>query len=145
MLQRIQSVFYFLSAAAFAGLFKLPFATSDAPIPDYMSDKVYNIQDHVVLLGLTVLAIITGFGAIFLFKNRPLQMRLGYLLITLAILIPMVAFLILYTEKTAFNSAITIEDNIGLYIPIIAIIFAFLANRFVKKDDKLVKSMDRLR
>jgi hypothetical protein len=145
MLQRIQSVFYFLTAITFAALFKLPFATSDAPIPQYMDDQVYNVQDHIVLLGLSGAAVIIGILAIFLYKNRVLQLRFGYLLITLAILIPLVAFLLLYTEKTALNSSVTINDNLGLYIPIVAIIFAFLANRFVKKDDKLVKSMDRLR
>jgi len=38
-----------------------------------------------------------------------------------------------------------VNDGFGIYLPLIGIIMAVLANRFIKKDDKLVKSMDRLR
>ncbi|MFH0867156.1 MAG: DUF4293 family protein [Bacteroidota bacterium] len=33
----------------------------------------------------------------------------------------------------------------GLFLPLITFIALIIANRFIKKDDKLVKSSDRLR
>jgi hypothetical protein len=37
------------------------------------------------------------------------------------------------------------EFEIGAYIPIINLLFLFLANRSILKDEKLVRSVDRLR
>jgi hypothetical protein len=35
--------------------------------------------------------------------------------------------------------------NYGLILPLFSFIFLILANRFIKKDEKLVRSADRLR
>ena len=37
------------------------------------------------------------------------------------------------------------EKGIGLLIPFISIALLFIANRFITKDEKLVKSVDRFR
>lgn len=145
MIQRIQSLFYLLAGISFAGLFKLPFATSAISIPQYFSDQVYNVMDHIVLIGLTSIGILVSLSAIFLFKNRSLQLRMGLIAIVISILIPVVAFLLIYTEKTASTDTAQIDDGMGLYLPVLSLIFAIIGNRFVKKDDKIVKSMDRLR
>ena len=145
MIQRIQSIFYLLAALSFAGLFMFPFATSEIAIPEFLSDQIYNVMDHIVLIGLTGLGLLVCIIALFLYNNRVLQMRMGILAIIMGILIPVVAFLLIYTEKTASTDTAQIDDGIGLYLPILSIIFAVVANKYVKKDDKLVKSMDRLR
>jgi 4-amino-4-deoxy-L-arabinose transferase-like glycosyltransferase len=113
----------------------LPLATSDKPTAQFLADNVYDITDHLALTGLTVLGIGLAIAALFLFKNRPLQLKVGYLVISLAILLPLAAFL-LFTNQ---------EDQAGVFLPAGAILFTALANYFVRKDDKLVKSMDRLR
>jgi hypothetical protein len=38
-----------------------------------------------------------------------------------------------------------IDYGLGMYLPVIALAFTFLANRGIKKDEDLVKSVDRLR
>lgn len=144
MIQRIQSLFLLLSSAAFWTEFALPFATTDVASPGVLSDLVYNIHDSPVLIGLTVIGGLVTLGAIFLFNNRPLQKRLSYLGIVMAILLPLVAFLLIYNERTG-DALGTINDGLGIYPPIVALVFAILAGRAIGKDDKLVKSMDRLR
>jgi hypothetical protein len=37
------------------------------------------------------------------------------------------------------------EKGIGMLLPIISIVFIALANKAIKKDEDLVKSVDRLR
>ncbi|MFT6838514.1 MAG: hypothetical protein ACJAZR_002051, partial [Sediminicola sp.] len=37
------------------------------------------------------------------------------------------------------------EKGIGMLIPIFSIVFLVLANRAIKKDEDLIKSVDRLR
>jgi ABC-type polysaccharide transport system permease subunit len=33
----------------------------------------------------------------------------------------------------------------GIYLPLVALVFLIMANRAIKRDDKLVRSADRLR
>jgi len=144
VIQRIQSLFLLLSSAAFWTEFALPFATTDVASPGVLSDLVYNIHDSPVLIGLTVIGGLVTLGAIFLFNNRSLQKRLSYLGIVMAILLPLVTFILIYNERTG-DALGTINYGLGIYSPIVALIFAVLAGRAIGKDDKLVRSMDRLR
>ncbi len=146
MLQRVQSIYLLLSSLGFGSLFMLPFATSNKPIPQLMQDMIYNVQDSPILIGLTALGVVVALVAIFLFNNRSLQQKLSILVIIFAIFVPLVAVLLMYNEGTAFNEQTTIiEDQAGLYMPLIPLLFGFLAYKGIQKDDKLVRSMDRLR
>ncbi|MDA9263494.1 MAG: DUF4293 domain-containing protein [Saprospiraceae bacterium] len=144
MIQRIQSLFLLLSSAAFWTEFALPFATTDVASQGVMNDLVYNIHDSPVLIGLTIIGGLVTLSAIFLFNNRPLQKRLSYLGVVMAILLPLIAFLLIYNERTG-DALSTINYDLGIFPPLVALIFAVLAGRAIGKDDKLVKSMDRLR
>ena len=145
MLQRIQSIFLLLTSIAFFLLFAVNFASSEKSYEGVFSDQIYNIMDSPILIGLTVLGGILALINIFMFKNRPMQLRLGYILITLCILLPLVAFLLVFNEKGPQISYDTINDGFGIYLPILGLITTIIANRFINKDNKLVKSMDRLR
>ncbi len=145
MIQRIQTIFLFLTALVFAALFKVPFAISDKPSAQILSDGVFDITDHPVLTGLTVAGILLAAISIFLFRKRKVQLKLGYLLMVVAILLPVIAFLLFTNASAEVDPSVKVEDQLGLFFPLLAILFAVLANRFIKKDDKLVKSMDRLR
>lgn len=145
MIQRIQTIFLFFAAACFAILFMVPMATSDKPTAQFLADQVYTIQDQMVLMGLTVLGALIALFAIFLFNNRKLQVKLGYVLIVLAILLPVAAFIFLSNDTANQDATAHIEKQWGMFIPAASILFAGLAINYIRKDDKLVKSMDRLR
>jgi len=145
MLQRIQSIFLLLTSGAFFSLFAIDFASSDKTAAGIFSDQLYNIMDNPILIGMTAIGGALALINIFMFRNRPLQLRLGYLLIVLSILLPLVAALLMYNEGSLNNPDVAINDGLGIYVPIIALITTILANRFIKKDSNLVKSMDRLR
>ncbi len=145
MIQRIQSIFLLLASITFFLQFIFNFATSDKTSPGFLSDKIYNVLDNPVLLGLTILGGAVALVSIFLFRNRSLQMRLGYLVIVLCILLPLVAFLLILNEPTGLSKGVEINDGLAIYLPIIGLITTILATRYIKKDNKLVKSMDRLR
>jgi len=38
-----------------------------------------------------------------------------------------------------------VNDQFGMYLPLVGLLFSGLAIHFIRKDEKLVKSMDRLR
>lgn len=145
MIQRIQTIFLLLAGGAFGALFALPFASTTSPETEgIFSDSVYNVMDNPALLALAVIGILITVIAIFSFNKRPVQMKLGYLGMVVAILIPVVALLYFSSQVGQLADQPT-ADELGMFVPGLALIFFLLANYFIKKDDKLVKSMDRLR
>ncbi len=144
MIQRIQTIFLFLASAASLSLLKVPMAVG---IPStqiaVLADGRFTLYDHVGLLiafaGGGILALL----AIFLFRNRSLQMKLSLLSLFFILAgIGVAAYLL-------FNQARGLLDNFfpvtGSLLPIAAVILTLLAYRYIKKDEQLVKSMDRLR
>ncbi len=145
MIQRIQSIFYLLAALCSGGLFYFPFATSNKSASPFMEDQIFNVHDHIAILIIAGLAILLPLVAIFLFKKRPVQIRMGIFTIIMAVLTVAIAALLFMNAGQEMLDSVQVDDGIGLYLPLGTIIFAALANRFVKKDETVVQSMDRLR
>lgn len=146
MIQRIQTIFLFLAAACAFGLFGLPFATStqSAEATSLFADGVYNIQDNVALIALFCAAGALSLISIFLYNNRKQQLLLGRFSI-IADIIGIVVVLVLLYQDGMNAGAAEVEEQMGVGLPVLFLVFAFLAQRYIGKDDKLVKSMDRLR
>ncbi len=147
MIQRIQSIFLVLAAACAFCLFAFPFGTTESPVADntIYADGVYNIHDSVALLALFCVAGGLAFISIFLFKNRKTQLLLGRLAI-IANIIGFVMVIVFYINNSSTLKEGQDQENIiGFALPLAFLVFAFLAQRAISKDDKLVDSMDRLR
>ena len=144
MIQRIQSLFLFIAAGCFGGEFATAFASSSNTVAGLFADQKYTIMDHPALIVLTSLGALISLIAIFMFKHRSNQLKMTYLAATIAIILPIIAVLI-YSNQTSTLGNVEIYDDAGLYLPIGMLVFSLLAAHFIRKDDKLVKSMDRLR
>ncbi|RMF28919.1 MAG: DUF4293 family protein [Bacteroidetes bacterium] len=143
MIQRIQTLFLLLAAAAGGGLFlPLPLARTPQPQPGGLfSDGLLTVTDDVLLSVLLGLGGGLAFAAIFLFRNRPLQIRLT----GLAFLVGLAGLgLGLYHFFTQGQAAAA-EPALGLALPVLFAVLCLLAIRFIRKDEELVRSMDRLR
>jgi len=142
MIQRIQSVFLFLAALCVLGPVILPLATSPATeLYSLFADAKLDGQDSPVFLVLWGLAAVLALVAIFLFRNRKIQVQFTwfYILVVLAAL-GFGLYLLLsqgYPEGTL--------PGWGLLSLLAGLIFSLLARNRIRKDDKLVRSMDRLR
>ena len=146
MIQRIQSLYLLLAAAAGFGLLGLPFASSNEAVsaPSMFADRLYSIQDQIALLVIFSVAAALALAGIFLFNNRSLQMRLAQISF-IANFIGLLLAIILFIQDPVMSSATKVDDSWGLYLPLISLVFLILALRSINKDDKLVRSMDRLR
>ncbi len=144
MIQRIQTLFLALAAILNGLIFTQPFAATSESVPGIFEDKLYTVQDHVILMILTIIGVLIGVIAIFMYKNRPLQIRMSYLGATLGIVLPLIALLIYMNHSPELGDT-EVTDKAGIYLPILVIVFYVLASRFIQKDNKLVRSMDRLR
>lgn len=138
MLQRIQSVWLLLAAAFDAITFRFPFFSGDWKKDAGPLVVDLNAQTTIWITILSVLTGLLAFVTIFLFGNRKLQLKLTYLGIFLTAVLLTVYFL----EMQQFFSG-----NIALWaIFYFAILASFiLAARGILKDEKLIRSMDRLR
>jgi hypothetical protein len=88
---------------------------------------------------VAVLAIIT----IFLFKNRKLQIKATYVLLFLLGLLYALYFI--FDRQGLPFTELFRQVRFTIVFPFIAFIFVYLAIRGIKKDEKLIRSLDRLR
>lgn len=149
MIQRIQSIFLFVAAAAGFGQFATPYLTSEPGNPagtlPALADNVVNPFDNPGLLGLCMLGGLVSLVAIFLYKNRPLQARLaGGAAVASILLIVLAAFVIFQLNQQMPEGGAT-HFGVGLALPIVAMVSNWLAARSIRSDEQLVRSSDRLR
>jgi len=146
MIQRVQSIFLFLASGSCFGLFGTDAADSEAKIDNspLFNDGSYNVFDDPVLIGVFALAGLIFLANIFLFRNRPLQMKLSLLAVVLAVVGAGYGAFRYFTD-TAVEIASAVTPDVGLALPILALIFGFLSRNYIQKDEKLVRSADRLR
>ena len=144
MIQRIQTLY--LLAATFVvggGVFVVDLWKNKEGISFFAIDS-FNTENYVLIamsLLFYISAILT-FVTIFLFNNRKLQFVMGRL--TILINFILLGVLIFYSQNLSGEIEVS-EKGIGLLIPICAIVLVVLANRAIKRDEELVKSVDRLR
>ncbi len=138
MLQRLQSLWLLLAASFDAITFKFPFYSGDWNKDAIPATVDLYAQSTIWLTIVTVLAGAVAFVTIFLFDNRKLQLKLCYLGIFLTAVLITMYFLEMnnFTKGTVAIWAIFYFAILGFYI---------LAVRGILKDEKLIKSMDRLR
>ena len=150
MLQRIQSVYLILAAAAMLISVALPlssfyFNTEEVMFEAmgiYLNGELTDSTWGLFVIGITssIVALIT----VFLYKNRLLQIRLSIFNIVL-----MVGFYLYFgfimhkvypVESLEFNKV-----GFGAIMPIISIILTILAIRKIGADEALIRSLSRLR
>ena len=136
MIQRIQSLYLFGAAICSMGLiFVFHLWTNNSDIPVFAKDEIVFLS---LFLGSGVLSLIS----IFSFKKRQLQFVLGRLNIILNFILLGV---FLYQSLNLSGEADVSEKGIGILLPVLSIVLLVLANKAIKKDEDLVKSVDRLR
>jgi hypothetical protein len=139
MLQRLQSVWLLFAAAFNATTFRFPFYAGDwqrDQLPNYIVDL--NAGTTLWFTILTIVSAALALITIFLYRNRRLQLRLTYLGIFLTAVL-----LTLYVVEIGFFNAGTVSLWAVFYVAIL--VCFILAARGILKDEKLIKSMDRLR
>ncbi|HTS43517.1 MAG TPA: DUF4293 domain-containing protein [Puia sp.] len=139
MLQRIQTIWLLLAAACGFLTFKYSFYSGNKPGDNQTANFEHlTATTSIIILVLTVAIVSAVVIDIFLYKNRKLQLR-----ILLAAIIASLLNIFLYFKQTQNF----VQGNYSLTsIFVFAIpVFLFLSARGIYRDQKLVKSLDRLR
>ena len=144
MLQRIQTV-YLLVAIILSGIvsFFVPF-WPDQEMEDVYLESLFQTGE-AVLVAVPVLFMMSGLISVITllsFKTRTKQIVFNRLNIVINFLL---LGIIVYHLLMLPGETVVSKKGIGVFIPLIVIVFLALANKAIIKDEKLVKSVDRLR
>ena len=150
MLQRIQTIFLLLASACMLVSSVTPLANltfNNDPVTFQAMGFYQNGEIIFNTWGLFAVGAISSILAlftVFLFQKRMLQIRLTVMNIIL--MIGFYGFFLFLIFARNPQADTTFEKiGIGLIMPLIAIIFSFLAIRKIGEDEALVRSLNRLR
>ncbi|ALU74228.1 DUF4293 domain-containing protein [Tenacibaculum finnmarkense] len=145
MIQRKQSIYLLIAVLISAGLTTCCslWANNQVNTPVYIIDLFSGASflekaTPVLFFISALLSAVT----LFLFKNRELQFVLGRVNILINFFL---LGILIYLSQTLSGEAAVSEKGIGMFFPILVILLLVLANKAIKKDEDLVKSVDRLR
>ena len=138
MIQRQQTLWLLFSAICSFLSFKLPFYNGTKMIDKMVTSAELDGGSNFFLVILTGASLVLALITIFLFKDRKLQFRLTLAGIAISVLI-----LILYfVDMKSFETGTISLSCLFAFANVIGFI---MAARGIRKDEKLVKSLDKLR
>lgn len=142
MIQRIQTVYLILAVILMGAFMVLPVFSQNL-LKETIDVKTLGATDNILALVAGSLVILMDLIGIFSFKNRSLQIKTIWAAIVFNILLA----LILGYWYTQLNSNLIgkVTINFVLLLPFITLLLNVLAVVAVRRDEKLVKSLDRLR
>ncbi|MEM0940590.1 MAG: DUF4293 domain-containing protein [Bacteroidota bacterium] len=167
MLQRIQTIFMTLAATAMILVLFFPiWEKSDQDFEDenreYAIMNAFELRyelrnkenEPTELLGsqstllISIGAVLSALVMLFSitrYKNRKTQVKLNALFSLLSAATFVGIYLYISKANALFNPEIFGTFLIGFYLPMVAMLNNFIANRFIRKDEALVRSADRIR
>lgn len=157
MIQRVQTIFLFLIAVAMGVALSNEIWEKIGATPTEMAhltalqftyqQGITTYVDSVWYLGLLIALVgLQSLYAIFQYRNRLTQTALCAVnALMLTAIMGIVLYRTLYAGKEYGNAADQGDFLLGFYAIIAALVFNALANRFIRRDEKLVRGSDRLR
>ncbi len=138
MIQRQQTLWLLLSALAALLSFMFPFVTGKGIENGLPVDKSIKAGSDFLLLIFTGASLVLSVITIFLYKDRKLQIKL-----TLVGLLVAAVIIILYILQMKKITQATLA--LFCILPFAGLVGYFMAFRNIRKDEKLIKSLDKLR
>lgn len=138
MIQRQQTLWLILSFIAALLSFVFPFATGNLVENNAMTIKTLDAGSDFLLLVLTGIGLVLAGVSIFLYRNRHQQMWL-------CIAGALVSAGIIFMYVMAFRKVSAGTLALSSILPVVMLFGFVLAWRNIRKDEKLIKSLDKLR
>lgn len=157
MIQRVQSLFLLVAAVAAIAVLFIPIGNviDSTGFCLYQYDAFSLKKEGVGVLSTLYIALLWGVSAIlslvtiFMFKNRPRQVMMNgiNMLVMLAALVTMLYIYpnLVFEKRQIVTSTSMLEFNRLVLVSLVPAVCLYLANMFIKKDEKKVRAADRLR
>lgn len=158
MLQRIQTVFLLLVIILMGMALFLPLWTHMGEGTDIyykltpflyesfdttLGQPVHVYFPYAIVGILAIASIIIAIIEVTRYSNRLLQMKLGAL--NSLLMAGTMCLGVYFATELMEEEAVTGGFGAGLFLPAAAMICNIIANRFIRKDERLVRSVDRIR
>jgi len=155
MIQRIQSIYLLFAALVIAALFVFPLVhgvyVNGQPETIMVTGVFKDVNGQsthteifIPLIIGTAFTALLPFSVIFMYKNRRRQINLCY---GLMLVIIAFSYWVSQTVKNAIGGANLSMSNygIGIILMSLSLLLIVIAQKSIQKDEKLVRSADRLR
>ncbi|MCB0695756.1 MAG: DUF4293 domain-containing protein [Chitinophagaceae bacterium] len=150
MIQRIQTVWLLVASLLSLLLFyfnivTINYASTGSEINQSFTLLGFGVQGYL-LAALAAVLVVLPLVAIFMFRNRKKQSLMTILAMVLNF--GFVAFSIMSIDSFTTNHKPAVTGSsygLAAFVPLVSEIFLFMAWRGIRKDEKLVRSTDRLR
>lgn len=140
MIQRLQTLWMLAaSALSFASL-KISFFSGNILVANIKQFQRFTAMSSIPLMILTVAVAIATLVVIFMYKDRKQQLKVGF-----AILVVAIINIVLYYFETKNFMPTEWSFDITSVVTVAIPVFLIMALKGIYKDEKLVKSVDRLR
>lgn len=154
MIQRIQTVYLFIASMIMLSIFFFPLTVMADADGQYYQIDLFGIwegageaaQKIESLLPLRFLVFVTAalsMVTIFFYKRRILQIRIC--IFNIMMLTGFYALFFFYFFHIKNRLSAIADLKITVVFPIVAVILVFLATRYIRKDEMMVRSCDRIR
>ncbi len=152
MIQRIQTIYLAIALISVACCLFFPYGSYLHFDEEYTFNSIpflFGKDSSTAIYAETIciyLSIILTALAIFNFKNRKRQQfinKLNFVIILFLIALMLAGFSRIKSKLNLVPEDISFE--VGLFLPLIALVAIIMAYRAIKKDEDLIKSMDRIR
>ncbi|MBV9988859.1 MAG: DUF4293 family protein [Chitinophagaceae bacterium] len=140
MIQRIQTLWLLIASALAFTTLKTSFFSGNFMVDNSKQFRHFTAMDNTLLTVLTIVVALAALVAVFLYKDRKLQMRVVSAAMVLSIL-NLVYYYFQTRDFVPADWAFDLTALIALAVPF----FLFLATRGIYRDNKIMKSLDRLR
>ncbi len=108
--------------------------------------KMISETKSAVYIGILAIGVAAAAAySIFQYRNRLLQIKLGALNSLVLCLIIVCIYINIVQGNKLLNVPAEGNFQIGFFLPVGAIVLNLFSNWFIRKDEKLVKSADRIR
>ncbi len=155
MIQRIQTLYLFFIVIISIVLFFTPlieFVNNESVFSLGILGLNFQNQQNIITISTLPLIIINSMVillsiiSIYSFKNRNLQLKICK--INLFLISSFLIFIVMYSnqiEEKIGSTALNTSFGLGILLPVLSLILTYLAIRGIKKDQELLRSIDRIR
>ena len=150
MIQRVQTLYLLCATAFVAGCFFFSVAELTGAAGHMEPYTLLGLSTSAaskwlsnIISFLSGIVVGTNFTNIFSYKKRKWQMKICLMNIALLVIIEALIFFLMGQFKQELG--VTVAYKLPIAFPLISAVLIYLAFRGIKKDDKLVRSYDRIR
>ncbi len=140
MIQRAQTLWLLLAAAAAFSTLQFSFFSGNKLVNNVKQFVSLNARESLLLTVLTVAVAIAALVNIFLYKDRKRQVLITW--VTILVSIGNIVLYFVETKKFVPNEG---SFDLTAVLAFVVPVFLLLAVRGMRRDEKLVRSVDRLR